>query len=78
MLGLADFELISAPCESVMLVVRARTSEREALTKLRQQLDAKKLVGVVLNYATDPYNKKYYRYGYGYGYGQTPAEGEKR
>lgn len=78
MLGLADFELISAPCESVMLVVRARTSEREALTKMRQQLDPKKLVGVVLNYATDPHNKKYYRYGYGYGYGQTPAEGEKR
>jgi capsular exopolysaccharide synthesis family protein len=72
-LGLADFELISAPCESVLLVVRARKSERDALAKMRHQLDAKKLVGVVLNFASDPQNKKYYRYGYGYGYGQKEA-----
>jgi protein-tyrosine kinase len=70
-LGLADFELISAPCESVMLVVRARTSERDSLAKIRHQIDAKKVVGVVLNYASDPDNKKYYRYGYGYGQNQV-------
>jgi capsular exopolysaccharide synthesis family protein len=66
-LGLADFELISAPCESVMLVVRARKSERDALAKMRHHLDVKKVVGVVLNCATDPQNKKSYHYGYGYG-----------
>lgn len=66
-LGLADFELISAPCESILLVVRARKSEREAVTKMRQHMDASKVVGVVLNSITDPNNKKYYRYGYGYG-----------
>jgi len=76
-LGLADLELISAPCESVLMVVRARKSERDAWNKIRPQLDAKKIVGVVLNCATDPNNKKYYRYSYGYGYGK-PDGSEKK
>lgn len=64
-LGLSDFELISGPCESVLMVVRSRKSGRDALTTMRQQLDTKKLVGAVLNFATDASNKKYYSYGYG-------------
>jgi capsular exopolysaccharide synthesis family protein len=68
-LGLTDFEVISAPCESVLLVVRSRKSNREALAKIRPQLDPQKLVGVVLNCSTDPSNKRYNRYGYGYGEG---------
>jgi capsular exopolysaccharide synthesis family protein len=74
MLGLADFELISGPCESVLMVVRARKSERDAWNKIRPQLDTKKIVGVVLNCATDPNNKKHYRYSYGYGYGQDGSQ----
>lgn len=70
-LGLADFELISAACESILLVVRARKSERETVTTMRQHVDASKVVGVVLNSMTNPNTKKYYRYGYGYGVRET-------
>lgn len=52
-LNLADFELIMAPCESAMVVVRARSTARESLTKVLSQIDPKKLAGVVFNAAED-------------------------
>ena len=52
-LNLADFELIMAPCESAMFVVRARRTARESLTKVLAQIDPKKLAGVVFNAAED-------------------------
>ncbi|HEU4415790.1 MAG TPA: CpsD/CapB family tyrosine-protein kinase [Candidatus Angelobacter sp.] len=61
-LNLADFELIAAPAESVMVVVRARKTAREALTKVLAQIDPRKLAGVVFNAAEDAMNKDYYRY----------------
>jgi capsular exopolysaccharide synthesis family protein len=65
-LPLADFELISAACEGVLMVVRAHHGQRETLQKTAGALDAKKLLGVVFN-ATDFGGKGYYGYGYGYG-----------
>jgi protein-tyrosine kinase len=63
-LNLADFELIMAPCESAVIVVRARTTARESLTKVLAQVDPKKLAGVVFNAAEDGpragYNYRYY------------------
>jgi protein-tyrosine kinase len=75
-LDLADFELITAQCESVLLIVRARKTHRESLNKIKGQLDPKKLVGVVVNSSESDHRNGYYRYGYGYGYGQEkkPAE----
>jgi capsular exopolysaccharide synthesis family protein len=52
-LNLADFELIMAPCESAMIVVQARNTARESLTKVLGQIDSKKLAGVVFNAAED-------------------------
>jgi Mrp family chromosome partitioning ATPase len=65
-LPLADFELISAACDGVVMVVRAHHGQRETLQKTAGALDSKKLLGVVFN-ATDASGKDYYGYGYGSG-----------
>lgn len=65
-LPLADFELISAACDGVVMVVRAHHGQRETLQKTAGALDPKKLLGVVFN-ATDVTAKDYYGYGYGSG-----------
>src|SRR5437660_306937 len=51
-LPLADFELISAACDGIVMVVRAHHGQRKALEKTARTLDTKKLLGVVFN-ATD-------------------------
>jgi protein-tyrosine kinase len=61
-LNLADFELIAAPCESVMVVARARKTARESLTRVLAQVDPRKLAGVVFNGAEEPPDNGYYRY----------------
>jgi protein-tyrosine kinase len=62
-LNLSDFELILAPCESAILVVRARTTVRASFTKLLAQIDPAKLAGVVFNAAEEIRNRSYdYRY----------------
>ncbi len=70
MLPLADFELISAACDGVVMVVRAHHGQRATLQKTAGALDPKKLLGVVFN-ATDVSRKDYYGYGYGYGSGKS-------
>jgi len=47
--ALADFELIAGECERILVVVRARSTSREALKGAINQLDPRKLAGVVLN-----------------------------
>jgi len=61
-MNLADFELISAACESAMLVVRARKTDRRALSRVLAQVDPKKLAGVVFNAAEDELSNGYYKY----------------
>jgi tyrosine-protein kinase Etk/Wzc len=61
-MNLADFELISAPCESAMLVARARKTDRRSLTRVLAQVDPKKLAGIVFNAAEDEQSKGYYKY----------------
>src|SRR3989449_8005030 len=46
-LPVADFELISAACDVIVIVVRAHHAQRKALQKTASTLDTKKLVGVV-------------------------------
>jgi capsular exopolysaccharide synthesis family protein len=61
-LGLSDSELISASCDSILMVVRARCAERDLLKKAALQLDPKKLLGLVYN--GDEHGKKHsYYYG---------------
>jgi len=45
---IADFELLSAACDAVLLIVHLRKTTREALTLTMQRLDSK-LLGLVIN-----------------------------
>src|SRR5882672_2315174 len=60
---LADFELISAACQGVVVVVRAYHGQRETLQKSASSVDRKKLLGFVFNGA-DANKKQYYGYKY--------------
>jgi capsular exopolysaccharide synthesis family protein len=48
----ADFELIAPECDGILLLVRARNTQREALKMAIEQLDASKLIGIVWNGGT--------------------------
>ena len=61
-LNLADFELIAASCESVMVVARARKTPSESLAKVLAQVDPRKITGVVFNAAEEKPENGYYRY----------------
>jgi capsular exopolysaccharide synthesis family protein len=63
MAPLADFELINAACDGILLVARAHVGQREALQKTVATLDPKKLLGVIFN-AADFAAKDSYGYGY--------------
>lgn len=58
----ADFELLSAPCDKILLVVRLRKTTRDCLVLAMQRIDEKKLLGVVVNDSDQL--KKYKHYGY--------------
>jgi capsular exopolysaccharide synthesis family protein len=62
-LNLSDVELITVPCEGVLMVVRALKTKREILQKCAGQLDSKKLLGVVFNAM---HEASILRYQYGY------------
>src|SRR5260370_25107025 len=64
-LPLADFELISAACDGIVMVVRAHHGQRETLQKTASAIDTKKRLGVVFN-ATDVSVKDYDGHEYGY------------
>jgi len=66
--ALADFELISAACDGVLMVVRAHHGRRETVQKTASAVELKKLLGVVFNGAELSASDSY---GYGYGYGKT-------
>lgn len=48
-LPLTDFELMSAGCDGVLVIVRALSTQREQLEKAKKILDPNKILGVVLN-----------------------------
>jgi capsular exopolysaccharide synthesis family protein len=56
-LPLADFDLMAAACDGVLLVVRALKTRREVLRRVAGQVDPNKLLGVVYN-ATETGNQK--------------------
>jgi capsular exopolysaccharide synthesis family protein len=61
-LDLADTELILSACDGMLLVMRAGTTKRQDLTKVLDELDPKKLVGVVFNGSNDANASRYYQY----------------
>jgi tyrosine-protein kinase Etk/Wzc len=48
-LGLADFDVISAGCDGVLIVVRAQKTRRDLFAKLKDDLEGKKVLGILLN-----------------------------
>lgn len=63
-LQLADFELISAACERILVVARARTTGKRTLEKMLAQMDSQKLLGITLN-DVNHNGRSYYYYYYG-------------
>lgn len=63
-LPLADFELISASCDGILVIARARATNKEALERVLAQVDSHKLLGVSLN-SVASYDHSYYYYEYG-------------
>ncbi len=61
---LADFELISASCDGILVIARARATNKEALERVLAQVDSHKLLGVSLN-SVASYDHSYYYYDYG-------------
>jgi capsular exopolysaccharide synthesis family protein len=61
--AVADFELISAASDGILMVVRALQTPREGLEEALAHIDANKLVGVVWNGAER--QPKYSSYNYG-------------
>ena len=48
-LPLCDFDLMSAACDGIVLVVRAQFTNRNLLQKAAAQVDSRKLLGIVYN-----------------------------
>lgn len=61
---IADFELLSAPCDASVLIVHLRKTVREALSLTLQQMNSK-LIGVVVNNQEPRTGFDYYSYYYG-------------
>jgi len=64
MIGLADFDVVSIACDSVLVVVRARRTKREILTSVGPHLEGKKLLGVLLNGQERQHHRTHYGYYY--------------
>ena len=58
----ADFDLLAAPCDMTLLVVRLRRTTREGIMRALQRIDQKKLLGIVLN--DSDHLERYKHYGY--------------
>ena len=64
-LPVADFELISAECDGVLMVVLARKTKRDLLQKAASQVDPKKLLGVIFNAIDHSRKERDYHHYYG-------------
>lgn len=58
-LNLADVELITAACDGVLMVVRAHHTKRDLLHKSANQLNPKKLLGLVYNAVENGLHHRY-------------------
>ncbi len=68
----ADYELLAAHSDGILLVVRPFHTSRDLLRLTTESLQDKKVLGVVLNASTSFQRYGgYYGYGYGYGYGRA-------
>jgi capsular exopolysaccharide synthesis family protein len=61
-LPLADFELMLAACEGLLVVVRALSTQRQDLERAAKLIDTKKLLGVVMNDSDSGPRNRYLAY----------------
>lgn len=59
-LDFADFELIAEVCDGIVLVTRSGKTKRQALARILEQLDRKKLLGIVFNDSNELPAQGYY------------------
>jgi capsular exopolysaccharide synthesis family protein len=64
-LNLTDVDLISGPCDGVILVARSQETRTDFIQQASRQIDIKKLVGVILNGTAVGLDTYSYSYGYG-------------
>lgn len=62
-LNLTDADLISAPCDGVVMVARSHETRTDFVQKATDQIDSRKLIGVILNGVG--VERDTYTYGYG-------------
>jgi protein-tyrosine kinase len=60
----SDFDLMSAACDGIVLVVRAHRTQRELLQRAAAQVDSKKLLGIVYNGTQSEHRKSKYNHPY--------------
>jgi len=58
----ADVELVTAPCDAILLVVYMRHTRREALKRATARMDSKKFLGIILNNSDEIYKHDYSYY----------------
>ena len=63
-LAVADYELISAACDKIILVVLARSTKRALLEKAVKHIDPEKAFGTILNASNPPQSDGYSSYAY--------------
>ena len=78
-LPVADANIIAEHCDGILLVVRAGFTPAETAMRARQELQARPVVGVVLNAVKEQkqYGMYYSAYGYGYGNNGSKNKGQK-
>jgi len=59
----ADLEILTAPCDAILIVVYMRRTRREALRRAIARLDSKKILGVIINNSDEIYDYDYNYYG---------------
>jgi protein-tyrosine kinase len=76
-LAVADASIMAEHCDGILLVVRAASTPSEIAQRACQELQGRKVVGVVLNAVqeSDGYGSYYYS---PYGYGQSDAKVESK
>jgi capsular exopolysaccharide synthesis family protein len=74
----ADVELVTAPCDAILMVVFMRQTHRAALKRATARLDAKKFLGVVINNCGEIYRYDYSYYGVNYQGREQHNTGEQK
>lgn len=77
-LPVADANIIAEYCDGILLVVRAGFTPAETAMRARQELQARPVIGVVLNAVKEAKHYGAYYSQYGYGYGSNGARDKAR